>query len=221
MLLVVFDIDGTLTASAKIHQMALLSSMNNYGLKKINTDWKSYKHFTDSWIFMEAFFYNFGKFPTQEECKTHEELFNKEYHLLSQESDLTEIPGASHCLKKLSTLKIPFCFATGSFRKAAEYKLSIFNQLDFSLIASASEVTTREQIVKLAIKKALNYYPFDSFEKIISVGDGIWDYKTARKLNLDFLGVGQGPTYELLHKEGVKNIISNFNDNSWRKILLV
>ena len=48
----------------------------------------------------------------------------------------------------------------------------------------------REEIVSAAIKNALTYYHADKFERVISVGDGLWDLLTAKNLDLEFIGVG-------------------------------
>ena len=49
---------------------------------------------------------------------------------------------------------------------------------------------TREEIVTAAIEAAKEHYKIDTFEKIISAGDGMWDLSTARNLELPFLGIG-------------------------------
>ena len=53
--LAIFDIDGTLTDSVKILQSAFVKALNNFGLYDFDTNWSSYKHHTDSYIFKTIF----------------------------------------------------------------------------------------------------------------------------------------------------------------------
>lgn len=82
-------------------------------------------------------------------------------------------------------------FATGSLLKPAILKLEQAKiWYDEKLIASSNLFYEREQIVSDSIEKAKKYYCVEEFENIISIGDGIWDLKTAKNLNLKFIGVG-------------------------------
>jgi phosphoglycolate phosphatase-like HAD superfamily hydrolase len=58
----------------------------------------------------------------------------------------------------------------------------------------------------------LEQYPLGSFGKIVSIGDGLWDVRTARRLNFTFLGVGCGKSAAMLHQAGAKHVIENFAD---------
>lgn len=49
------NIDGTLIASIEVHQKALLRTLVSFEFPSLNTDWVSYRHHTDSWIFEEAY----------------------------------------------------------------------------------------------------------------------------------------------------------------------
>src|SRR2546426_412587 len=49
---------------------------------------------------------------------------------------------------------------------------------------------SRESIVKTAIARASVFYRCQQFERIVSVGDAVWDLQTAKQLGLPFIGVG-------------------------------
>ena len=51
--LIVFDIDGTLTDSVKIHQKAFTEMLYEIGVNSINSNFKTFKHHTDSFIAKE------------------------------------------------------------------------------------------------------------------------------------------------------------------------
>ena len=43
--------------------------------------------------------------------------------------------------------------------------------------------------IRLLTIKSKNYFQVTTFENIISVGDGVWDVKTAKNLGIYFLGI--------------------------------
>ncbi|CAL2076499.1 HAD hydrolase-like protein [Tenacibaculum sp. 190524A02b] len=53
--LIVFDIDGTLTDSVKIHQKAFTEMLYKIGVSRINSEFKTFKHHTDSFIAKEIY----------------------------------------------------------------------------------------------------------------------------------------------------------------------
>jgi phosphoglycolate phosphatase-like HAD superfamily hydrolase len=108
--------------------------------------------------------------------------------------------------------KYAFAFATGSLLQPALHKLrqaGIWHEK--TLIASSNNYYTREEIVTDAIERAKMYYNTTEFERIISIGDGIWDLKTAQNLGIHFIGVGQKNDQKFKH-ENVKVITDNWEN---------
>ncbi|MDQ0418380.1 phosphoglycolate phosphatase-like HAD superfamily hydrolase [Croceifilum oryzae] len=209
-LLFVFDIDGTLTESNDLHQRVYLESLKAFGYERINPDWGGYQHYTDSHIFYEN-----GRFNQMQVTSSDLTVFERQFHQIYLEyrkhSEIHEIPGAGDFLHHLSAEGIPFCFATGSLRSAAEDKLAIFSDIDcVPVLSTATEGITREEIVKSGIEKAKQTYQISHFEQIISIGDGMWDYRTAHNLDLQFVGVAQGEQREQLIRLGAEHIIPHF-----------
>lgn len=220
-LLIVFDIDGTLTASSNVHQSALLQALHEFGFDEINTDWTSYKHFTDSWIFQENLHKQFQGYNFREEFTRFEALFDRAYREAVGNADMELLPGAQTCLTELSRAGIAYCFATGSLRSGAEHKLATFSGVTtIPLLSTSSEFMTREDIIKAAIERASHHYQTNNFQRIISVGDGIWDARTAAKLKIEFLGVATGERAEVLTAEGAIDVITDFQCDGWRPYLL-
>ncbi len=100
-------------------------------------------------------------------------------------------------LKNLENIPdIAICFATGSLLKPAKYKLnSIGINYSTQQLVASNQIFEREQIVLKAIENAKKFYNVDNFRRIISVGDGLWDLKTAQNLGIEFIGIGN------MHKE--------------------
>jgi phosphoglycolate phosphatase-like HAD superfamily hydrolase len=78
--------------------------------------------------------------------------------------------------------------------------------------AFAEDGLSREQILQSALSQCLQQYRLSSFAKAVSIGDGLWDVRTARRLNFSFLGVGCGESAALLHQAGARHVIEDFAD---------
>ena len=110
------------------------------------------------------------------------------------------------------------CFATGSLLAPALLKLEQA-EINFipDLIEASNTIFTRENIVKSAIEKAKNYFQVTTFEHIISVGDGIWDLKTARNLGIHFLGIRK-KSLAYFQQEKIKSYITDWSEFNFDKI---
>jgi phosphoglycolate phosphatase-like HAD superfamily hydrolase len=78
--------------------------------------------------------------------------------------------------------------------------------------AFAEDGPSREAIVQTAIDRASTWYQCGEFERIVSVGDAVWDIKTARQLNLPFLGVADEPRATLLRDSGARHVVEHYLD---------
>lgn len=186
--LIVFDIDGTLTDSVKSHQKAFVEMLSEIGVKEISLEFKSFKHHTDTFIAKEIYEADCNMpFSEDKLCEFESGLTQK----ISCEI-INEIDGAKKLIEILeNTTDFGVCYATGSLRRAAEYKLkSIGINFDKKQLVASDNIYEREKIVGEAIKFATLYYKAEKFERIISVGDGLWDLLTAKNLGLEFIGIG-------------------------------
>ena len=187
--LIVFDIDDTLTRSEYQHQLAYVHSMKAMGIEKIDQNWKRYTHHTDSFILKENYEDNF-EHPF--DLGLVADFESNMTQIIEGLDRVREIPGAGAMIDHLRKEKqYAIAFATGSFLKPAYLKLEQANLwFDTRLVAASNQFYSREEIVGDAIERAKEYYKCDHFDQIISVGDGIWDLKTAQNLGLKFIGVG-------------------------------
>ena len=213
---IVFDIDDTLTKSEEQHQTAYVNAMKHFGMTDINQDWKSYQNVTDSYILKEVFEHNFqkafdlGMIPDFEEKMTTEMLSMQE---------TVSILGANAIVDFfLKETDYAICFATGSLHKPAMLKLEQAG-INFipELVEASNSIYTREDIVRSAINKAQKYFQVNAFDQIISVGDGIWDLRTARNLGVHFLGI-RDKNLEDFKREGIKSHITDWEDFDFDKI---
>ncbi|WP_237274706.1 HAD family hydrolase [Tenacibaculum ovolyticum] len=214
--LIVFDIDDTLTKSENQHQTAFVNAMINFGITEINKNWKSYKNVTDSYILKQNFETNLEK---DFDISFIVEFEDKMTTLFLKESETVEIEGAKKVVDFfMRETDYAICFATGSLLKPALIKLAQAN-INFvpDLVESANSIYTREDIVKSAINKAKKYFQVKEFENIISVGDGIWDLKTARNLGVHFLGIRNKNLVDF-KQENIKSHIVDWTNFDFQKI---
>ncbi|WP_440880200.1 HAD family hydrolase [Tenacibaculum sp. C7A-26P2] len=206
--LIVLDIDDTLTISNEKHTDALLYAMNHFGISKVNTDWRTYKNASDSYIFSVNYEktynkkFNFDLIPEFEEVMTE--------HFLSF-PETPEIPGAQKIIDFfINETNYAICFATGSILKPALLKLQQAKIKTITeVLESSNNIFTREDIVTSAINKAKKHFGVGYFKHIISFGDGLWDATTAKNLNIEFVGVNK-KNLEDFNKIGIKHHIDNW-----------
>ena len=141
-------------------------------------------------------------------------MLTEEYHLNS--SSFTEITGASVALTRLKQeYDWAVAIATGCWRESALLKLRAAKiDIDGIPAAFAEDGLSREEILQAAVSKSLKQHRQSSFEKTVSIGDGLWDVRTARRLNFAFLGVGCAQAATILYRAGAKHVIGDFADYS-------
>ena len=208
--LIVFDIDDTLTKSENQHQLAYVTAMKEFGITKINQNWKSYEHHTDSYILKENYENNLPNTFDFSFIKNFEKRMTE---LLSSLKKVSEIGGAKNIVNFfMNEIDYAICFATGSLLEPALIKLNQANiYYHKDLVVGSNEIYEREGIVTKAINKAKEFHNIESFDNIISVGDGIWDLKTARNLGLHFIGIGM-KNYQDFKNENIKVHIKDWNE---------
>ena len=81
----------------------------------------------------------------------------------------------------------------------------------------ADDAPSREDILRSAIAKAKKRYQQTSFARIVSIGDGLWDVRTARNLQFPFLGIGSGAREQRLLQAGATHVLVHFAD--YRKLM--
>lgn len=187
--LIVFDIDGTLLRSVQEHHRAFESALRDLGLAVPDSGWGGYTHHTDSWIFREVFRHDRGRTATRSETDRFAHALLDRYTELTALGDPGEIPGASAFLATLdASTDHRIAYATGGMREVAVLKLAtVAPPGGATFVATASEHTFREHIVRDAIHRATDEC---AAERVISVGDGTWDVRAAVALGTEFIGIG-------------------------------
>lgn len=216
--LIIFDVDGTLVYSEKRDSKTFAQTYRQiYGKAFPTIDWNHFPHVTDTTIFGTAIQDQFGREVEEGEIEAFQDHYIKGLKEKRQQapSDYKEIPGAMdlmHYLKAHSNYKV--AVATGGWQRPAEVKLQHVS-IDFSgiPIIGADQRFTREEIIHTAIDRSLN--GVSSFQKIVYIGDAVWDVKTTRNLQMDFVGVRWRNDLEVLSQLGAQRVVQDFRDRDY------
>jgi phosphoglycolate phosphatase-like HAD superfamily hydrolase len=217
MKLAIFDIDGTLTDTNSVDNECFVKALAEaHAITGIDTNWAAYPHTTDSGITQHIFQEKFGRNPEETELDQYKRCFINmlSEHYQSNSSSFAEIAGASMALNRLKRESDwAVAIATGCWRESALLKLKAA-KIDIEGIpaAYAEDGLSREEILQTAVSHSLDHYRLRGFGKIVSIGDGLWDVRTARRLEFTFLGVGGGEQAAKLHQAGAKHVIEDFAD---------
>ena len=217
MKLAIFDIDGTLTNTNSVDNDCFVKALAEaHAITNIDTDWATYPHTTDSGITLHIFREKFGRSPEETELGKFKRCFvnmlSEQYR--SNSTSFAEIGGACIALNRLKRESDwVVAIATGCWRESALLKLKAAKlDIDGIPAAYAEDGLSREEILKAAVSQSMEKYRLSSFEKIVSIGDGLWDVRTARRLSFSFLGVGCVESAAMLYQAGARHVIEDFAD---------
>ncbi|WP_342754542.1 HAD family hydrolase [Pantoea sp. MBD-2R] len=200
--IIVLDIDGTLTDSVPAHQHAFEQALRFFPFQALSTDWGRYTHHSDSGIFYEA--WQKANFVGEPDLATLEEAYLKAYPQALKRYPVSAIPGAAEFIATLSE-SWGIVFATGSLRSGALHKLGVLGiDADEVVLVTSSEFASREELVKQAVGQGCRKFGIKAPRRVVSIGDGIWDLKTANNLGYEFLGIGEGEKAAHLSASGAE-----------------
>ena len=217
MRLAIFDIDGTLTETNGVDSVCFVqAAADAHSVTEVSTDWDGYAHTTDSYIIRELFRGRFGRAPDDGELSEFKSRFVSllEDYRARDASLFAEVGGAAEALKRLR--REPgraLAIASGCWRVTGLMKLSAAGlELDDAPAAFAEDGLSREEILLAAVRRASEFYGRESFERVVSLGDGLWDVRAARNLGFPFVGVGRGADAETLRAAGASHVVEDFTD---------
>jgi phosphoglycolate phosphatase-like HAD superfamily hydrolase len=212
---VLFDVDGTLVDSIALENACFQGAVAELlGVEAIDTDWSSYRHTTDPGVFIEIYQRHVGRLPTMPEVNSFQDLLI--YKLVAaiarNRSCCGPIPGAASFISALKEAPdFTIGVVTGAWRRSATVKLEAARiNIDGLPFASGDDAIDRFSIFSKALARSSS-----SFDRLVLVGDGVWDVRTAQMLGAAFLGVGSGERAQNLRSAGAVNIIENFLELSF------
>lgn len=215
MILIMFDIDGTLTESYAYDQQAYAGAFfDATGYSGVNTDWHSYEHVTSHGITAQAIRHHLGPDAETAAIQAVEQgMLRRLQSLYRQAPELfCEVAGASAFLDYLRAKEgVVVSLATGCWLSEARFKLSASGlNVDGVPIASSEDGLSRVEIMAAAARRAGRVSGTASFGRVIYFGDGVWDMKASAALGYTFIGIGQRT--ELLRQAGACYLHRDYSD---------
>lgn len=213
--LAIFDIDGTLTRTVSVDSACYARAFQDvHNLSDINSDWSTYRHSTDSGIAAELLERHLGRSATEMDLLGVRERFVellKEAHSTCPD-DFGAVRGAVETLRCVQArVGWTVAIATGGWKPSALLKLAAA-RFDVTGIpaAFADDAHARWDIIQTAIDRASTHYRVERFDRIVYIGDGMWDVRAAARLNIAFIGIGERERAERLARNGAELILPNF-----------
>lgn len=216
MLLVLFDLDGTLTESFALDATVFLDTVRKtFGFHDISEDWASYRHVTGAGVLREIFEARLGRPPTHEEVgRVQSRLIASLRVGIEEAGGIKPIPGAVEMLMRLVGSPSEYAVALASGNWAAVARLLLDSaglRADGVPAAYSDDATTREDICRLARQRAEEQHG-RTFERVVYVGDGTWDVRAAEALGYGFVGIGRGAAAAKLREAGAAEVRPDFQD---------
>lgn len=214
--LAIFDVDGTLLDNMEIEDACYSTALREVlELPSLDTDWTRYQHVSDAAIAAEAYRRQHGSEPSAAQLEATITRFVR----LLAEAHQTDggatraMTGAGELFEGLAQHGWAVAIATGAWRRASELKLSAGGVRYTGVpMATSEDGPARASIVSAARARAERLHRVEQFDRVVSVGDGLWDVLTARDLGLPFVGVGPGGRAQRLRAAGVSVILEDFSD---------
>jgi len=203
-MLVLFDVDGTLTATGALDaEVYERTFRTGFGDALPSAECAEYESPTDRGIAEEAV-RRLGL--DRRRIPEFEMRFVEELRRELGRRGAQAIPGAVRVLDRLAAAGHAVAVATGAWEEAARTKLAAAGiELGECILVGSDFHIAREHIVREAERRC------GSAERTVYVGDGIWDVRVARALHMPFLGVDPEET-GMLRREGVRHVIRDYRD---------
>jgi phosphoglycolate phosphatase-like HAD superfamily hydrolase len=213
--LVMFDVDGTLTHSNELDTRCFVQAMREvFGFDNVDEDWSHYTHTSDSGIIEELFQLRRGRSPKLEELARYQARF---FELLGDglhRTPMQEIAGARKILERLSgqaTLKV--ALASGAWRGSARAKmLSAGLPFDDFPGAFSEDAAARTGIMLASRQHAARHFGVAGFRRWIYFGDAVWDARACAELEIPLIGIATGERAELLRRAGAREVLADYSD---------
>ncbi len=215
--LIIFDLDGTLIESTAVDDACFLRAAEEVlGVHSPDPDWANYPHCTDTGLVAELLRRDTDRAMSPEIL----ERFRRRFLELLREAErsrpghFTPIPGTHELLEALAQREeVAVAVATGGFEVTARAKLEWAGlPLQHHPVAFSEDGPSRESILNAAMRRAGEACGRADFDRVVSIGDGVWDVRTAASLGIGFIGRASGEGADRLHRAGAETVLPDYRD---------
>lgn len=184
------------------------------GVAAESVDWNDAPDVTDSGILSWLFERHHRRAPTEAETRTAklEMVRLLERVLRADRSRFDPTPGACETFERLTARGWRLAMATGCWEVSARLKLTAAGIVAAGIpLICSDDAPQRVTLLRRAIERAGkgSQAPFD---RIVSIGDGVWDVRAAIDVGVPFVGIGAGARAARLREAGATIILPDFSD---------
>jgi phosphoglycolate phosphatase-like HAD superfamily hydrolase len=219
--LAIFDIDGTLTATNEVDDECYVAAVAaQLGMRPHEIDWSRAPHVSDTGIARFLWSQHRERLPDDAEIAAVKLRFLGllEQQLRAHPQRFASVAGASDSVTRLRADGWTIALATGGWGESARMKLRAAGLPVDVPVSCCDALHTREEIVMHA-RQGAERMAGRSFDRIVSVGDGAWDVRTARALGLPFVGVATGEKAAQLTELGASHVLADLSYGPLREAL--
>ena len=210
---VVFDVDGTLTATNAVddecYRRAIAEALE---ISAEGVDWSDAPHMTDEGL-LQWIAERHGRVPDD---ALRARAMQRFFALLDEAAReaphrFCEIPGAAAAMDAARDAGWHVTIATGCWEPSARRKLTLAG-LDHAAVplATSSDAVGRVDIMRLALERA--GISADGCDRIVAVGDAAWDVRAAAELGWPLVAIAHGESADRLRRHGAGTILPDFRD---------
>ncbi len=211
MKLLIFDVDGTLTATNRVDGEAFSSAVRAVLPISADLNWSQFTEFTAAAILRELWATHSTEEYSAVEADVQRHLFaHLETRVASDPEAFVPIGGAQDIFAKVRHAGWTPAIATGGWRRSAEFKLATAGIATRGVpFATSSEHDRRTDIIRSAVRlAAAGAEP----QRIVYVGDGAWDVRASRELGIGFVGRAGPYRAQRLLDLGASVVVPDFTD---------
>lgn len=214
--LVMFDIDGTLTATDEADTACYVEALREvFGFSEVDTDWSHYPHCSDSGILETIFQSQLGRSPKVEEVAAMQSKFVSLLSAAVASEPFRQIRGAQAILEALhADPNTAVSLASGAWECSARLKLESAGLPRGDIpTAFSDDAPARVDIMRKSLERALQSCGCGSFDSVTYVGDGVWDARASHELGWPFIGIAREPgRMQRLRDEGAVHVFPDFSE---------
>jgi len=212
--LVIFDVDGTLVYSNKVDSQCFAQAYQEmYDRPFPSIDWTKYPHVTDHTIFRTVIRQHFERVATEAEMEGFQQHYIGllEHFRADRPEEFQEVPFARLTIEKLrNDDRFVVGIATGGWQRPAHVKLNHVNIPARELFMSGADgKETREEIIQEVV--LASSVPHTTINRVVYVGDAVWDVHTTRRMNMNFVGIRRMGDVEVLEREGTSVVLKDYS----------
>ena len=216
MQLAIFDIDGTLTDTNAMDNRCFERALTEvFGFGETADQWHACPHVSDSGLVQFLFEQQLNRHPDEAEIARLQTKFLALMReaVVAEPQSAEPINGAVTAFTQmLDESNWGVAIATGCWQASAHFKLQQAS-VPFARVplAHSDHLPAREDILTDAVAQAESHYQ-TCFERIVYIGDALWDVRTTRNLRMPFVGIAHGERAERLRTAGASHVLPDYTD---------